>query len=136
MKLSEAAREVIDQARAIRAYWDAELPKRHPNFPLVNPGEDSGPPPPEEDELRKLLASLPAEDVYKLALMMHLGRGDFGTDELAENFENLKASLETPELAMTHLINKAPLAEYLSDGLEELERHGIDVDQLDLVPVN
>jgi hypothetical protein len=42
MKLSETARDVIALADAIRDYWAAELPKRHPNYPLVNPGKTLG----------------------------------------------------------------------------------------------
>jgi hypothetical protein len=38
-------------------------------------GEDSGPPPPEEKKLRQLLGSLPEDMVYKLLVIMHLGRG-------------------------------------------------------------
>ena len=49
MKLSETVKEVIALAEVIRNYWDTELPKRHPDYPFVHPGEDSGPPPPEEE---------------------------------------------------------------------------------------
>ncbi len=52
MKLSETVSEVIALAEAIRNYWDAELPKRHPDYPFVHPGEDDGPPPPEEQKLK------------------------------------------------------------------------------------
>jgi hypothetical protein len=62
MKLAETTEEVIALAQAVRDYWNAELPRRHPNYPIINPGEDSGPPPPEEKKLRNLLARLP-EDV-------------------------------------------------------------------------
>src|SRR5947209_17797467 len=108
MKLSETAKEVIALAEAIRNYWDAELPKRHPHYPFVHPGEDSGPPPPEEKRLRDLLASLPDDDVYKLALIMHLGRGDFGTEDLVGNFEALKETFGKPELAASQMVAKAP----------------------------
>lgn len=136
MKLSETAAEVIALANAIRDYWDIELPKRHPNYPLVSPGEDSGPPPAEQQKLKKLLASLPEQDVYKLALLMYLGRGDFGTDDLAGQYEALKKKLAKPDWAITQLMGKGPLADYLSDGLAELEKHGIDVDDLAFTSVN
>jgi len=55
MKLSETANEVIAFAEAVRNYWDTELPKRHPDYPFVHPGEDSGPPPPEEKKLQEAL---------------------------------------------------------------------------------
>ena len=72
MKLSETVSEVIALAEAIRNYWDAELPKRHPDYPFVHPGEDDGPPPPEEQKLKDLLASLPEDVIYKLALITSL----------------------------------------------------------------
>src|SRR5438094_974080 len=61
MKLSEVAEQVIRLGRAANDYWETELPKRHPDYPLVRPGEDSGPPPPEEAELRTLLNKLPED---------------------------------------------------------------------------
>jgi hypothetical protein len=67
MKFSETVNRVIGLATKIREYWDRELPKRHPNYPILNsPDDDDGPPPPEEAELREFLESLPSEDVYKL----------------------------------------------------------------------
>ena len=86
MKLSETAATVIDLATAIRDYWNTELPKRHRNYPVVSAGEDSGPPPPEEAKLRSFLEKLPDEEIYKLILLMYVGRGDFGTDDLAMHY--------------------------------------------------
>lgn len=136
MKLSETAKEVIALAEAIRNYWDAELPKRHPDYPLVHPGEDSGPPPPEEKKLRDFLASLPEEAIYQLALIMHLGRGDFGTDNLARHYEALKRTFGKSERAASQMMEKAPLAGYLADGLAELKKSGIDVDHLTFASVS
>ena len=42
MKLHTAASKVIDLAKTVRDYWATELPKRHPNYPLVDP--DAGHP--------------------------------------------------------------------------------------------
>lgn len=136
MKLSETAREVIALAEAIHDYWDTELPKRHPNYPFVNPGEDSGPPPPEEMKLKALLARLPEDVVYKLALIMDLGRGAFGTEDLAGHYEALKATLGKPEWAASQMAETVPLADYLTNGLDALNKHGIDVDQLAFTPAN
>ncbi len=132
MKLSEAVGKVIDLARKIREYYAAELPKRHPNYPLVGADEESAPPPPEETELRQFLAGLLDETVYQLALIMYLGRGDFTVDELAACYDDLKRTFVHPEHAASQMIDKAPLADYLVDGLEELRKHGIDVDKLPL----
>src|SRR6266498_2659703 len=135
MKLSETAKEVIALAEAIRNYWDTELPKRHPDYPLVHPGEDSGPPPPEAKKLRDLLASLPEDAIYQLALIMHLGRGDFGTEDLAGHYEALKRTFRKPDWAASQMMEKAPLADYLADGLAELKKSGIDVDRLTFTSV-
>jgi hypothetical protein len=135
MKLSKTAEEVISLATAIRDYWNTELPKRHPTYPIISAGEDSGLPPPEERKLRDLLASLPEDELYKLTLLMYLGRGDFGTDDLAGHYETLKKRFAKPDWAISQMIEKAPLADYLTDGLAELTKNGIDVDHLTFTSV-
>jgi hypothetical protein len=132
MSLSEAANRVIDLARKIREYYATELPKWHPNYPLIGPDEDSAPPPPEEKELRDFLASLPEEKVYQLILIMYLGRGDFATKHLAEYYETLKGTFGDSEQAASQMMDKAPLADYLLDGLEELRKHRINMDKMPL----
>lgn len=136
MKLSETAAKVIDLSTAIDNYWNAELPKRHPHYPVVSPGEDSGPPPPESLQLENLLRGLSKDDVYTLTLLMHLGRGDFGPENLTANYEALKKRFPKPDRAIAQLIGKASLADYLTDGMAELEKNGLDVDHLALSPVS
>jgi len=135
MTLSKAAHKVIDLARQISDYYTSELPKWHPNYPLVNLGEESAPPPPEEKELQAFLASLPEETIYQLVLLMYLGRGDFGTDDLAGTHEDLKRTFGKAEHAASQMMGKAPLADYLADGLAELRKQGINVDKLSLKKV-
>jgi hypothetical protein len=130
MLLSEVLKEVIALAEAAQAYWSVELPKRHPRYPIVQPGEDSGPPPAEEEKLRQLLAGLPSDVLYQLALIMSLGRRSLKNGGLAERYEAVKDRLGCPEEAVNRMAEKASLAEELSDGLEELQRHHIDVDHL------
>ncbi len=130
VRLSEVVQEVIRLAERIRVYWDTELPKRHPDYPIVNPGEDSGPPPPEEAQLRKLLMKLPAEMIYKLVLIMYLGRDDFDTRDLAEQFREIKDDFPKSEWAVSQMMAKAPLADYLIDGLAKLSQDQIDVDRI------
>jgi len=136
MKLSETAKEVIALAEAIRNYWDTELPKRHPDYPFVHPGEDSGPPPPEEKKLKDLLTRLPEDVIYKLALIMALGREDFETDDLVGHFLEMKDAYGKPDWAIAEMTGKATLADYLTDGLAKLNKNGIDVDQLTFAPVH
>lgn len=135
MKLSETAKEVIDLAESARNYWAAELPKRHPHYPVITRSEDSGPPPPEEEKLRHLLSRLPDEVVYKLTLIMYLGRGDIDADDLAEEYKLVQEKFGKSELA-AQMMEKAPLADYLADGLEELKRRHVEVDDLPVEPAN
>jgi hypothetical protein len=135
MNLSEAANRVIDLAHKVREYYAAELPKRHPRYPLVDPDEESAPPPPEEKQLRAFLASLPEDLLNQLLLLMYLGRGDFGVDDLAGYYESLKGTFDGPEHAVAQMMDKAPLADYLSDGLEELRKHKINVNKMPLKKV-
>jgi Protein of unknown function (DUF3775) len=130
MQLSQVLEQVIQLAGASRDYWAAELPKRHPTYPIVPAGEDSGPAPREEAQLQSLLEKLPEDLIYQLVLIMYLGRGDFSVHELEGNFKYLKDTFAKPEWAISQMLSKAPLADYLADGLAELQKHGLDVDAL------
>lgn len=132
MRLSEATNRVIDLARKIREYYAAELPKRHPNYPVIGINEESAPPPPEEAELKEFFLALPKDLIYQLILIMYLGRGDFGTDDLPGYYQALKNAFGKTQDAISQMMDKAPLAEYLLDGLDELHKHKIDVDKLPL----
>jgi len=130
MNLSSIVEEVIALSEAAQAYWDRELPKRHPEYPIIRPGEDSGPPPEEENKLRLLLTGLPPDTLYKLALIMNLAWGNFTKDDLADRFEDLKKTRGEPEWLVAQMVEKGSLAEDLFDGLEQLKKHHIDVDHL------
>ncbi len=73
MTFSDVVKEVIAFSEAVQVHGDTELPKRHPVYPQVRPGEDSGPPPLEEEKLPQLLTDLPPDEVYRLALITSLG---------------------------------------------------------------
>ena len=119
--------------RKIRAYYDAEMPKRHPNYPLVGPDEEDPPPPPEEEQLRDFLATLPDDMIYQLILIEHLGRGDVHADDLAGYFGGLKDSIGDREEAVAQMMmDETILADELSDALEELRKHKINVDRMPL----
>lgn len=132
MKLSAAVTKVTNLAEAIRTYWERELPKRHPNYPIVEPGEDSGPPPPEAKKLRQLLTSLPDEDLYKLALVTYLGRGDFDTSDLAGAYHGLRDNFGDPADIVAQIMETAPLADYLTEGMAILKARNMDLDKIDL----
>ena len=134
MTFSEAAAEVIRLADARRAYWNTELPKYHPDYPLVRAKDRRPPPPPEDGQLRLLLTTLPADVVYKLILTMYLGRGDFGTPELAEEYAEMKRAFPEPRIAASQMSGKVPLGDYLRDGLVRLGKAGIDLDATSFEP--
>jgi hypothetical protein len=102
--------------------------------PMMTPGEQPLPPPPEEKKLAKLLSSLPEDLLYQIGLLMYLGRGDFSVQELADYYKTLKENFDSATALALQLRDKAPLTDYLRDGLAELEKHHIDVDQLSLKP--
>jgi hypothetical protein len=131
-KLSQAAKKVITLAATIRAYYDTDLPKRYLHYPIIAAGEEGPPPPPEERTLEQFLGELPHGLLNKLILVMYLGRGDFGVEDLADVYDDLRQTLSDPKWAASQMMEKTPLADYLADGLAQLEEHGIDVDHLPL----
>ena len=130
MKLSEAVRETIRLGDVSRAYWDRELPKHHPNYPKIRPGEDSGPPPPEDAQIHTLLSTLPEDQLYALLVLMYAGRGDFSADHLVAAYQTLKETFPSKDLAIAQMVGKKALAEYLTDAMEEIQKHHIDLDNL------
>jgi hypothetical protein len=75
---------------------------------------------------------LPDDLVYQLALITYLGWGDFDVNELARRYEALKEDFATPAMAIELLIGKASLADYLTEGVEELKKKRLDIDHLPL----
>ena len=65
---------------------------------------------------------------------MHLGRGDFDAADLADSYQALKNTFGTAEIAVSQMMEKTPLADYLSDGLATLKSHKIKVDNLPVSP--
>ena len=135
MSLSEIVNRVIDLSGKVYDYYMAELPKRHPNYPLVNPGDEDTPPPPEEKELKDFLESLPVDTIHQLILIGKLGRSEIRADDLAETYEALKSEFRDPEYAIFELTSRVPMSYGLMDGLEELRRHKINVDKMPLKKV-
>jgi hypothetical protein len=130
MKLSKVVREVIRLAKASRAYWDRELLRRHPAYPVVHAGEDSGPPPPEDARLRAILEGLPDDQLYAITLLALVGRGDFSADCLTATYDTVKDMLPSRSVAIEHVSGQIALAEYLTDAVEELKKRQIDMDSL------
>lgn len=137
MKLSDAVNEVLTLARAIQSYWESELPKYHPNYPLVNPGEVDPPSPPEEKVLHDLLRRLPDDIVYQLAIVRKLAWGmNNGRADVFRIYHELKQRFPTSDDVVSECLETPSLVPSLEDGLDELAKHGIDVDHLTLSPVH
>jgi hypothetical protein len=130
MKLSEVVREVIRLGDASRAYWDKELPRHHPHYPVIRLGEDSAPPPPEDAQIRSILTSLPEDQLYALILLTYVGLGDFSADHLPHAYQTMKEMFPTRDQAIAQITGTKTLAEYLTDALEEIQRRHIDLDSL------
>ena len=128
MAFSDTVQRVIKLATTIRDYWDAELPKRHPDYPLVHEGEDDGPPPPEEAELRALLQSLPPEDVGKIRALMFLGQGRYPAKAFPDQWRVIAREDAETGWAIERLAQYPALADDLLDALDALSSAGIDVD--------
>ncbi|QEH31881.1 hypothetical protein OJF2_03480 [Aquisphaera giovannonii] len=139
MTLSEVVGEIIRLGDASRAYWDRELPKDHPHYPLILDGEKQTPPPPEDAQILSILESLPEAQIYAVALLMYLGRGDFAADRIPSAIPRVKKMLPTKDLAIDQIMSQTALAEYLADAVAEARRRRIDLDDLascDAVAVN
>jgi hypothetical protein len=132
MKLATVVDKVRALAEVVRDYWARELPKRHPHYPLEYPGEDDGPPPPEEKKLRQLLARLPVETLYKVAMIVNLGWRNFPVSELPNRYQEFREFFDTPSSVIEWLIGLVSAAEYLEDGMEMLEAQHIDLEKMDL----
>jgi Protein of unknown function (DUF3775) len=131
MKLSEAVREIIRLGDASRAYWDRELPKYHPHYPLIRADEEPVPPAPEDSQIQALLKSLPEDQLYALILLTYVGRGDFRADDLLPAYQAMKETFPSKDLAIAQMTGEKTLAEYLTDAIEEIQKRHIDLDSIE-----
>lgn len=129
MKLSEDLTRIITLAKSIRMYWEEESPKRHPNYPLICLNEDLGPPPEEKQQLKQLLESFTAAELYLLTMLMYVGRGDMGVDDLLDDYESMSDSFSKPQWAVDQLLSKSSLDIYLTAGMARLSEAQIDLQQ-------
>jgi hypothetical protein len=83
--------------------------------------------------LLALLHSLQEDQVYALAVLMYVGRGDFSADHLQHAYQAIREALPKKELAIDQLTGEMTLAEYLTDALEEIQRRRIDLDGLNFL---
>jgi hypothetical protein len=136
MNLSDAVNRVIELSDKVHDYYETELRKRYPSYPLVDLDEGNVPPPHEEQELRDFLSSLSDELIYQLTLIRDLHRGVVGRDDLAEAYETSKEMIGDRENAISELMySVTALADELSHALEEFREYKINVDKLPLKKV-
>ena len=131
MTIATAVSKVMPLAMAIQNYWEKELPRRHPNYPLVDPNVDDGPPPPETQLLREFLERLPEETLYRLGLIISPGRARFDTSRLESRYHELRDEYDVSS-CIAWVLDNIHLADDLEYGMEILSEKGIDLDKLDL----
>ena len=132
MKLSDTIQRVIELSQLMRAYWDRELPKRLKDYPWIRAGEDRGPPPPEEAELRTLLKELTHEELYTVMAVMYVGRGDVAPFEIPTLRDNLKKRFPMPARAIDQIVAKGVLSDYLIKGINAVYKSHYDLEESQL----
>jgi hypothetical protein len=138
MTLSEVVNRVIALASTIPVYYETELRRLFPNYPLLDSVDDLEteeklPPPPEERELQDFLTSLPDDLIYQLILIVHFWRGYARLDDMAAYYAGMKDIVGDRTQALSELMfDKGTLADELLGGLEELDKYKINVDKLPL----
>lgn len=127
MKPTEVLPKIIRLGEASQEYWDGELPKHHPNYPLIDDSSETSPRrPPMDDEIESILSKLPEDQLYAVASLMYLGRGDFGSDRFSETCHEVRGKFPSTSVAIRHIMAK-PLAEYLADAMESAENNHINI---------
>ena len=131
MKLSRVVGELIRLGDASHAYWDHELPKHHPHYPVVRAGEASVPPPPEDARFKRCSAALRTISSTPSHSLRTWARATFSADHLQTAFQTMKETLPNKELAIAQIMAEKSLAEYLTDAMEEIRNREIDLDHLE-----
>lgn len=128
MTRTELIQELIRLGEISREYWSEELPKRHPKYPIVQEGEDSGPLPLADRQIRDLLQNLTESELYILLTLMYLGRGDFDLDHLKSGYAKMQRMFTKREMIIDQLAGKPGFSEYLMDAMDEIKQRHIDLD--------
>lgn len=129
MKLSEAAARVIELSTIIKHEVEAEDVK-HPLGRLYDPFREKLQPTQAENDLRDFLFAQPVAYLYTLVLVMYAGRGDFPIEDFMTQYEEMTDLFDKPERAIGQMLEKVPLPDYLTEGLQGLANQGIDIDTL------
>jgi hypothetical protein len=77
-----------------------------------------------------LLAGLPEETLYKLALLRDVGDGVVMTNDLQGGYQDLREVWDNPAERIEMLVEH-PLDYALPEGLERLKKAGLDLEKMD-----
>ena len=128
MKLSEVVREYIPLGEASRIYWERELPKYHPRYPIIRDGEESPPAPPEDAQIEALLRRLSEEQLYTLLVLADVGVSNYHANDLQSVYRRMKEFYPSSDEAIAHMVESFWLADDLAEGIEEFQKRNIDLD--------
>jgi hypothetical protein len=108
MPFSRVIKQVIALGRQSALATDAELRRRHDRYPFVDPAD--GPDPSDEKgptAMERLLVGLPAEQVYALAFLMSLGRGQVEANVSATAAQHMRSVFGTAPAAAHRMAYRA-----------------------------
>jgi hypothetical protein len=60
-------------------------------------------------------------------MVMYLGRGDFGPEDLLDRYVQMSSTFPSPDWVVQQVLEKVPLAQYLQDAMQELRRRNINI---------
>lgn len=130
MKTSEVLSRVIALSNQIQAYYKRELVEHHPLYPLLQPEDAPCPPPPEQEELRLFLSTLPDKQIFLLLALMRVGRQELpASGDLLLQYGEVSQSLSRGNVQIL-LLAKVPLGTYLEDGWRACQQLGINLEEL------
>ena len=135
MTFSEVVARVTELSAAINAYWDAELRKLHPRYPIVNPDIPDPPPPPQAEELRRFLRARPAGEVHKLLALSAAGEY-LSAPEFIRRLGDYNTNPPDVNDGIEELVGMPALEEYLPEGVRRLTVAGIKLDAAEMSAVS
>jgi hypothetical protein len=130
MKLSEVIHELRQLGQARTHYWETELPKIYPRYPLIYPGEPEEVPGPDEIRMRQFAQSLPIDVLNMLEVLVDLMWRKIEPADIGSRFREYQQRYTDHSYAVNRLMRHGMLELDLEDSLEILADHGIDVDSL------
>jgi signal transduction histidine kinase len=83
-----------------------------------------------ETDLRAFLEPLRAAETYMLITIMYPGRDGGGIAGLMDNYQSMSDTFRTPGSAISQMLEKTSLHDYLRRGLNKLQDAGIELNTL------